>query len=209
MSRRELREILDKGCARAGISAESEAVEKIVFLSEGLPHYTHLLGLHAGQRAVQNDRLNITLNDVDAAIPQAVAKHTIQSDYLRATRSPRTDNLYPDVLLACALAPKNQLGYFTAGSVRDPLEMVAGRRLEIPAFARHLKQFLQHERGAVLQREGEPRRYFYRFADPIMQPYVVLNGLAEGRITDEQLIQIRGIGAKPDDDEAIAPQRLF
>jgi hypothetical protein len=39
-----------------------------------------------------------------------------------------------------------------------------------------------------------------------MQPYVVLNGLAEGRIRDEQLIQIRGIGAKPDDDEAIAPQ---
>ena len=209
MSMRELHEIVLSGCNRAGLNVRPEAVGKIASLSEGLPHYTHLLALHSGQRVVEDDRHEITLGDVDAAIPRAIAKHTIQSDYLKATRSPRSDNLYPPVLLACALAPKNQLGYFTAGAIRDSLEVIAQRRLEIPAFARHLKQFLEPERGAVLQREGKPRRYFYRFSDPIMQPFVILNGLTEGLISDEQLVELQGKGSVVSDDETRKPQPLF
>jgi hypothetical protein len=45
----------------------------------------------------------------------------------------------------------------------------------------------------VLRREGSSRRYFYRFTDPIFQPYVVLNGLSTGLITDEQLRGLRKI----------------
>jgi energy-coupling factor transporter ATP-binding protein EcfA2 len=213
MSRRELREILDKGCELARLSVDDDAAEKITALSEGLPHYTHLLGLHAGQHVVQDDRETITLRDVRATIPQAVRKHTIQSDYLRAIRSPRSDNLFSHVLLACALAPKNQLGYFTAGAIRDPLAVIAGRRIEIPAFSRHLKQFLEMERGSVLQREGAPRKYFYRFADPILQPYVILNGLSEGLIADDQLQELQAAEhdpeATPGESEPGRPQPLF
>jgi hypothetical protein len=209
MSRRELREIIDRGCALAELEAVPEAVEKIAALSEGLPHYAHLLGLHAGQRVVQDDRDRVLLSDVGAAIPLAVAKHTLQSEYLRATRSPRADNLFSQVLLACALAPKNQLGYFTAGAIRDPLEVIAGRRLDIPAFSRHLKQFLEPTRGAVLQREGEPRKYFYRFSDPIMQPYVILDGLADGLINNDQLEALRSDESGPDEYETVRPQPLF
>lgn len=209
MSRRELREIIDKGCVLADLTAEPEAVDKIASLSEGLPHYAHLLGLHAAQRAVQDDRDRVVLADVGAAIPLAVAKHTLQSEYLRATRSPRSDNLFSQVLLACALAPKNQLGFFTAGAIRDPLEIIAGRRLDIPAFSRHLKQFLEPTRGAVLQREGEPRKYFYRFSDPIMQPYVILDGLAEGLIANDQLEALRSDDSGPDEFETVRPQPLF
>jgi hypothetical protein len=121
--------------------------------------------------------------------------------------------LFSQVLLACALAPKNRLGFFTSGAIRDPLETIAGRRIEIPAFSNHLSQFLEAERGAVLQREGTSRRYFYRFSDPIFQPYVVLNGLSEGLITDEQLRQIQkrrpDSGSVPSDDESRLPQQLF
>lgn len=204
----ELREIVENGCERAGLTARSDAVEKITLLSEGLPHYTHLLALHAGQRVVQDDRSEITLGDVNAAIPAAISRHTIQSDYLTAIRSTQSANLYRQVLLACALAPKNELGYFTAGAIRDPLEVIAKRRLEIPAFARHLKQFLQVERGSVLHREGEPRHYFYRFTDPIMQPYVVLNGLAEGLLTDEELVKLGG-AASTTEPGANGLQQLF
>jgi len=192
MSPHELSEILEKGFDQCGMTIRPAAVEKIVRLSGGLPHYTHLLGLHAGQRAVQDDRGEVSVADVDAAIPAAISRHTLRSDYVQATRSTRTSTLYEQVLLACALAPKNKLGYFTAGAIRDPLRIVAGRRIDIPAFARHLAQFLEPERGAVLQREGEPRHYFYRFADPLLEPYVVLNGLADHLVTDEQLSLIQG-----------------
>lgn len=90
--------------------------------------------------------------------------------------------------------------------------MIAGRRIEIPAFSNHLSQFLEPERGAVLQREGSSRRYFYRFSDPIFQPYVILSGLSHGLISDAQL---RKLQDRQDEEsipgayEASAPQKLF
>lgn len=213
MSHKELREILDHGCERAQLTATESAADKIAALSEGLPHYTHLLGLHSGQRTVQDDRSEIMVEDVNAAIPPAVAGHTIQSRYLRATESTRKGNLYPQVLLACALVKKNQHGFFSAGAVRDPLETVAGRRIDIPQFSRHLSHFLGPERGAVLQREGIPRRWFYRFTDPILQPYVILKGLSDGLLTEEQLSKIQEVPSvtedPPTESETTSPQRLF
>lgn len=211
MSEKELREILDRGCAKAGLKIDGEAATRIARLSDGLPHYTHLLGRHAGQRVVHNDRDEITLADVNTIIPEAVARHTIQSSYIEATESVRKDNLYPQVLLACALAPTNQHGYFTAGAIRGPLEEIAGRRLDIPAFARHLAQFLEPERGAVLQRRGVPRRYFYRFTDPILRPYVVLKGLSDGLIASDQLHEFQPTPTElaPSLNETTSPQPLF
>jgi hypothetical protein len=209
MSRKELAEIVHKGCEGCRLRVDDEAVTKIVDLSAGLPHYTHLLALQAGQRVVQDDRSTITLADLDAAIPAAVEKHTIQSAYLTAIRSTRSDNLYRQVLLACALAPKNRLGFFTAGSIREPLEVITGRWIDIPAFARHLARFLEPARGCVLQREGEPRNYFYRFADPMLAPYVILNGLAERLITDEQRQRAQAASGPAPDEPPESQRSLF
>ena len=213
MTTTELCEILTKGGTRADVTLKGDAMLDIAALSEGLPHYTHLLGLHASRAAVQDDRTEVTAQDVRNAIPQAVDRHTIMSDYQRATRSARKDALFAEVLLACALAPKNKLGFFTSGDIRDPLEVIAGRRIEIPAFSNHLSQFLEPERGSVLEREGSSRRYFYRFSDPIFQPYVILSGLSEELITDEQLweLQSRDVEpeATPETRSTNAPQRLF
>jgi hypothetical protein len=207
MGTRELREILDKGFDHIGITVTVGAMEKITGLSEGLPHFTHLLGGYASERVVADDRDEVTVGDVDAAIERVVRTHTVQSAYQAATRSPRPDNLFQEVLLACALAPKDSLGFFTAGAIRDPLENVVGRRLQIPAFARHLNEFLQPERGSVLYRTGAPRKYFYRFANPLMQPYVILAGLAEGRIRDDQVALFQA--EEITDDVPTSQRRLF
>jgi len=187
----ELRGILQKGCAHAGLTIDSASEEAIVRLSAGLPHYTHLLGYRAAERAVQDDRSAVVLEDVRVAIPRAVDGHTIQNDYVRAVRSSQPGNLYREVLLACALAPKDDLGYFTSGQVRGPLETIAGRRLEIPAFAKHMNEFLSPERGSVIRREGKPRGYSYRFSDPMMQPYVVMRSLSDNLISDDRLSELQ------------------
>jgi hypothetical protein len=187
----ELRGILWKGSEHAQIEIESDAVERIVGLSEGLPHYTHLLGHGAAERAVQNDRTVVTMEDVDEAIPIVVEGHTIENDYIKAIRSSQPGNLYREVLLACAIAPKNSLGYFTSGQIRDPLEVIAGRRLDIPAFSRHMKEFLDPVRGSVLRREGKERSYSYRFSLPMMQPYVIMSALTHGLINPRQLAELK------------------
>lgn len=207
MSRAELREILEKGCERAGLTAQENAVDEITLLSRGLPHFAHLLGLHAGTQVVIDDRLGVTVRDVKRALPRAVKNHIVESDYHKAVHSSHADALYASVLMACALARQDQFGYFTAGSVREPLQVVTGRRIDIPAFARHLSQFLEIDRGCVLQRTGSPRRYLYRFTDPILQTYAVLNGLAQGKLSVEQLRSLEPDA--PLDDEPYEPQPLF
>ncbi len=207
----ELAEIVKGGCSTLGLIVREEVLRKVTMLSQGLPHYTHLLALHSVRRVLQDDRGEITVRDVDESIKPAITKHTMQSAYLLATRSPHPETLHREVLLACALAPKNQLGYFPAGAMRRPLEIVAGRRIDIPQYARHLNQFISSERGGILEREGEKRRYFYRFEDPMMQPYIILDGMASGQITDEDLAEFH-----PEQDvvptseiETTATQRLF
>jgi len=211
MDRSELARIVEHGCSELGLTVKGDAVEKIATLSEGLPHYTHLMSLYAGQRVVKDDRSEITVTDVNESIQPAISKHTMQSAYDLATRSAQPDTLYKQVLLACALADKNQLGYFTAGAIRRPLEVVAGRWIDIPQYARHLKLFLSAERGAILEREGEERAYFYRFSDPMMQPYVILDGMSEGLLTDDQLAALQGLReAAPTPEIATTEtQRLF
>ena len=99
-----------------------------------------------------------------------------------AVTAPRGKNFKP-VLLACALAPKDEHGFFYAKDVMQPLRLITGRNYEIPAFAKHLKSFCEDNRGPILQRRGKP----YRFIRPIMEPYIVLRGLADGLISEGQL----------------------
>lgn len=88
-------------------------------------------------------------------------------------------------MLACSLAPVDDLGYFAASDVRAPLTAIMKRRYDIPAFARHLNALCQRERGPVLQKKGFARRFRFRFINPLLQPYVLMRGLAEGAVDVE------------------------
>ncbi len=185
MSPPELGEIIDKGLQQAGMVAEIDAAKRIVALSQGLPHYTHLLTQLAAQRAAMAGRVRVELTDTQVAIDSALGKaqQSIISAYLTATASPR-ENMYQQVLLACAMAETDQLGYFAAVDVRDPLSKIMGRRYEIPAFSQHLNAFSEDHRGPVLQRTGTSRRFRFRFVNPLMQPFVIMDGLKKGLIKD-------------------------
>lgn len=193
MSTRELEGIIEKGAKHIDLKVSSAHRTQIAGLSEGLPHYTHALGLYATQRAIEDDRDELNDNDIEAAKSVSVrkAQRTIITAYNKATRSAHQDVLFDRVLLACALAPKDELGMFAARDIVQPLSMIMGHHYDIPAFARHLKQFSSDERGNILQRHGEQRRYFYRFDDPMMQPFVILDGLSKQLITDARLAEIK------------------
>ncbi len=184
MSVDELYEILDKGAEELGMSFAPDARHQIARLSEGLPTYTHLLALEAVQRAVIGDRSEVNAADVEAATEEAVetSQQSIRNAYHRAVSSPRKDNIYADVLLACALTPTDFMGTFRATDVEDVLSAIKGKPYRSPAFSRHLKEFCGTARGPVLQRLGTKNRPRYRFINPMMQPYVILHALAHDLI---------------------------
>jgi hypothetical protein len=147
--------------------------------------YAHLLGQRAAVQAVQEDRLDVTIGDVEAAIQRSIKSHMLRSDYLTATQSSRPGNLYSRVLVACAMADKNALGQFRAGAVRAPMSQIMGSTYNIPAFARHLTEFTEPSRGSVLIREGRQRGYTYRFRDPLLQPYALMTAMSDGTLSEE------------------------
>lgn len=190
ISQAEISEIVESGMRELGLRIEQRALDRIVLLSQGLPHYAHLLGLFS-VRSAASEKVpeGVMLSDVDCAITRGLAnaQQSIRNAYHKATTSPRADSLHKQVLCACAVAEIDELGYFAAADVRGPMQAITGRNYGIPAFARHLKQFCGDTRGGILQRIGTPRRYRFRFRNPLMQPFTIMNGLNSGMLPPEML----------------------
>jgi hypothetical protein len=208
MSTSELEEIVDKGLSELHLEVEPGARRRIARLSEGLPFYTHSLALHAGQHAVADDRGTIEDVDVSRGVERVVGKtqHSIRTAYEKAVRSPRKDTLFQQVLLACALAPKGPLGHFTAGAVREPMSRILGEEVDISKFNRHLNAFAGDKRGRALEKSGEERGWYYRFADPLLQPFVILTGLARNGVDEKLVAEMQALGEKVG---PTAPEQLF
>jgi Holliday junction resolvasome RuvABC ATP-dependent DNA helicase subunit len=189
MSPSEIAEIINKGLTKLGMTIEPTALGRIAKLSQGLPHYAHLLGLYGSRAALDEDSRRIDVAAVDAAIQKATSgvQQSILSAYELAVRSARKNNLFSDVLLSCALAETTELGFFAAQDVRGPLRRITQTDYEIPTFAQHLNEFADPKRGTILVKTGSRRLYRYRFRNPLMQPYVIMQGLKNKRIVPDML----------------------
>ncbi len=205
MSIPELQQIVDGGLAEVEMSAEPPARDRIATLAQGLPHYAHLISLAAARHSNDAGSNRLTLADVSAGIRSAVlnAQETITTTHHRAVMSARSDSLYGRVALACALAQCDELGYFTAGSVRGPMRVIMGRPFEIASFTRHMNEFCREKREAILEKIGSPRNYRYRFRNPLLPPYIVMSGITQGLISDEDAARLQ---AHALDDWNPAPQ---
>ena len=186
MSEPELMEIIEKGLGKAQMTIDPEVKKSIANLSQGLPPCTHLLARHAAIVAVDDGRTDIAKGDLTQAVADAVAnqQQSIVNAYDKATHSPR-ENLYKQVLLACALAKTNELGYFSAVDVREPIRRITHKDYDIPAFSQHLNDFCEGSRGPILQKTGERRRFRFRFINPLIEQFVVLKGIRDGMISRE------------------------
>lgn len=191
MSREELAEIVTKGLDSVEMSIETQTLDRITALSQGLPHYTHLLAQQAASAAIWRADDVVRGGDFTRAIEAALkkAQESIHETYYRATFSTR-ENLYKQVVLACATARVDDRGFFPAAALRDPLSVIMGTYYDIPQFALHLNA-LSSDRGPVLKKEGTQKKFRYRFVNPLMQPYVIMRGLSDGLLTSEQLEELQ------------------
>ncbi|MCH7878092.1 MAG: ATP-binding protein [candidate division Zixibacteria bacterium] len=188
MNEDELKKILTKACDVLEMCFDDSATDRIIRLSQGLPHYTHQLGLWSFRSALKRKSLNISIEDVNKGVATAVenAQGTTQHTYQRATSSSRAGHLYREVLTACALARTDEFGSFASTDVRAVLSKLMGKTYEIPQFAQHLSKFCGTERN-VLTRSGVPRSPRYRFIDPLVKPYVIMKGFNDKLLNEENL----------------------
>ena len=192
MSTEELESIVNQGLATVGMGIEQSALDRITMLSQGLPHYTHLLAQEAARAAVWASRDPISLPEVISAMQKAIERspQTLAVKYHAATTTPRRERtLWPDVLLAAALTRGDELGYFSAADVREPLRAITREAYEIPRFSQHLHALCEDTRGSVLQKAGASHRWRFRFRNPALQPYVILKALTGDGLQEEVLNQ--------------------
>lgn len=182
MSDDEIATILENGLAKLGMQLDGGAKAHLVNLTQGLPYVAHLLGLHTSRVALEKQISSVNRSHADLGIQRALEQwqQSIRTAYVDAVRSPQPINLFKEVLLACALAETDELGYFSASGVRAPLKQITGRALDIPSFARHLKEFSTAARGEIIERVGSARKLRYRFTSPLMRPYTIMRGYDEG-----------------------------
>lgn len=192
MRRSEIREVLEKAEKFLGIQFDEPSKDRIETMAQGLPHYAHLLGKHSVRMATAADRLIVTLADVVEAEKTAISEvdHETLSLYLKATQSARKDAKFEYVLLACALARKDELGFFRPAAIVSLLSMLRNEQTDFGSFMRHLEGFIKRKRGPVLQRSGPQRAFKYRFLEPLLPPLVILKGLSHGLLTEAQLAEL-------------------
>ena len=79
----------------------------------------------------------------------------------------------PNRLLSNALTASRFPGSKTVKLVVRIIE----RKYYVPNFSRHLFDLCALKRGPVLKKIGERRRIRFRFADPMMQPFVIIHAV--------------------------------
>lgn len=190
MSREEITEIITNGLENVEMTVEASALRSMSSITKGLPHYAHLLGLHAGRAALDKGKTCVMVEDLMVGIKTTIDKvqASVQRYYRQAISSSRKDAQFKNVLLACAMSQTDEFGYFAPVDVRAPLSKIRGASCEIESFSRHLHAFSESDRGPVLKREAHgTSRPRFRFHNPLVQPYVLLRGFAEALIKEEDL----------------------
>jgi hypothetical protein len=204
MSKAELVEIVDKGLSQCkGLSIEPDPFDRIADYSQGLPSITHLLAREACLQAVGNLAANVTMRDLNQGVKEAVDSQleSLLEAYRLAVTAPRGIHFKP-ALLACALATKDDHGFFYASNVTEPLRLISNKPdFDIPQFAFHLKAFCSEQRGGILEKRVKQ----YRFENPIMEPYIILRGLADGLITEPQLNRPSITSTEPEQLSLLSP----
>ena len=187
----ELQEIITTAENKLGVKFSEDAADLVVHISQGLPHYTHLLGLNSVRKAAARYSTYIERGDVFQSLNDAVrqAQQSVTQKHSKAIHSAH-HALYREVLLACACTAsqtQDPLGYFTPGAVAGPLSKVLNRDVKIATYNNHLSEFCQKKRAEVLERDGQIRGYRFRFRDPLLVPFVFMDAVSNGLVNDSAL----------------------
>ncbi len=182
MSVLELNEILDRRLQLTPLSLANDARAAIVGISRGLPYYVQILGKFSAQNAIRNQRLQILVEDVDAAIEKFIIDNgpSFAGAYQRTTESRQIGNMFQKMILASTLAPSDISGFFRPSDVARVLNhMVIDECRSDLQVQRYLSQFASDRRGRALIRRGIGADSRYRFSDATMQPFIIMRAIKD------------------------------
>lgn len=162
----ELSKIVTEGATKLSLEFDAYAVDAIVKISAGYPHFTHLLALKCAEDAVVNGYTQIASEHLKTAMLEAAkdAEGSLKRTYEAHTRSYATDK-YKVILNAAAVLPLE----FKAEELRAKVESEIGKPFPQEALNNYLKRLITEHHDSILTR---PTKGIYRFTDPRMASYI-------------------------------------
>ncbi len=185
----EIKELLEIRSKQLDMPIHGDALWKIISLSKGLPSFAHALGRASFYTSIENRRKSVNENDVDAGILATIesSQYTLKSAYETATNSNHAKATFKQLITACALAKPDPSGWFTPKDIEEPFSGIMKQRRTIEHFNDKLKDFASEKRGCILDMKGMDRNFRFRFAQPAMQPFVLMKGIEAGLIDQDAM----------------------
>jgi Cdc6-like AAA superfamily ATPase len=189
MSQSEIAEIVTGGFSaferRSGISIEipDRVTAYLVQMAQGFPHYAHLLAGSMGEVALRRNMSEIDDTIMGVALSRALdeAQQSIRANYTIAVSS-SANSQFAATLLACALARVDEMNFFAPADVSQPLSQLLGAPKHTPDFNYRLHKF-SDDPSWILEARSEGSRTRYRFANPLMRPYIMIKGTKDDHLS--------------------------
>lgn len=184
MSDEELRQILDEGEKQVNLHFTAQAKSKIVNVSSGYPHFTHLLALKSAEDAIAEGRNEITVFNVEAATRRAVndSEGRLKRVYDTACRSYNTEE-YRYIVCAAAMLGTDE---FTASELRKKYQEIWGKPILQTSLNNYFNRLVSDNDTTILRRIAKG---VYRFSDPRMPSYVRIANMTDQRIEQSGISQ--------------------
>ena len=145
--------------------------------------------LPTSETAIRRRKTQITEEVVNASIDGCFndLDQTLIDAYVKAITETRKGNIFKHVLAACALAERDELGWFSAASLEEPISEILGRPMKARSLSFHLNELCNVERGNILAKTGSRSHYRFRFVQTMIQPFIIMKSLSTGLMNDETL----------------------
>ncbi len=172
MAEPELERIIATGAKKANLIFEIDVVQKIVSLSGGYPHFTHLLALKCAEASIAQNLPSISVKTLNSALSSASAEAegTLRRCYDDATMSSTTDQ-YRTIVCAAAIIPDPE---FTAERLRAAYKFRAGMPITQGALNNYIKRLVSDNGKTILKRRAKG---VYAFSDPRMPCFVRIKNM--------------------------------
>jgi Cdc6-like AAA superfamily ATPase len=189
MSEEELMLIIAKGLDLLKMTIDEHVTQKIIRLSLGFPHFTHLLAKYSAKAAIEEEKDQIVEEHFTKAINDCIVNvnQTVRDSYQKATITSKGESKFEDVIGACALARVDEYETFAANDVVDPFYLITDEKVSRQSLTYYLSRLCNDERSYLLEKVGTSKNIRYRFKYPLMKSYVRLKLTLRGKLNEETI----------------------
>jgi hypothetical protein len=150
------------------LKPDDSVVEKIVDISAGYPHFTHLISLKCGEVAILSKNKHITMAVLKLAMNEAVrdSEGALKRMFESTLRVLNTPQEYKLVLLTASYCNTPE---FRSAELREKLNTKFGVETDSQTLSRRLTKLTKGNETTILYK---PARGCFQFSDPRMPSFL-------------------------------------